>query len=32
MGEHLFRRGKIWYGWVYDQTGEQLQFSTGCTD
>ena len=32
MGEHLFKRGKTWYGWVYDTTGEQLKFSTGCTD
>jgi integrase len=32
MGEHLFKRGKIWYGWVRDATGEQLKFSTGCTD
>jgi len=32
MGEHLFRRGKIWYGWVYEATGERTKFSTGCTD
>ncbi len=32
MGEHLFRRGKTWYGWVYGPSGEQIKFSTGCTD
>jgi len=32
MAEHLYRRGKIWWGWVYDSTGKQDRFSTGCTD
>jgi integrase len=31
-GEHLYRRGKTWWGWTYDATGEQNRFSTGCTD
>lgn len=29
--EHLFKRGRIWYGWVYDSTGEKVDRSTGCT-
>jgi hypothetical protein len=32
MGEHLFRRGKIWYGWTYDASGNQEKFSTKCSD
>jgi integrase len=32
MGEHIFKRGKIWYGWTYDPNGGQVRFSTGCTD
>ncbi len=32
MGEHLFKRGKIWYAWLYETTGERTKFSTGCTD
>lgn len=32
MGEHLYRRGKTWWGWTYDASGEQSRFSTGCTD
>jgi integrase len=32
MGEHLFRRGRIWHAWVYNSTGERQKFSTGCTD
>jgi integrase len=25
--EHLFRRGKIWFAWAYDSTGQQVRFS-----
>jgi integrase len=32
MGEHLYRRGKTWWGWTYDASGEQDRFSTHCTD
>lgn len=27
----LFRRGKIWYYWTYDQYGQRHRLSTGCT-
>jgi hypothetical protein len=29
---HLRKRGKIWYGTVYDQHGKREERSTGCTD
>ncbi len=32
MGEHLYRRGKTWWGWTFDASGKQERFSTGCTD
>lgn len=32
VAEHLYRRGKIWWAWVYDANGDQDRFSTGCTD
>jgi integrase len=30
-GERIFRRGRIWYGWVYAE-GRRIQRSTRCTD
>jgi integrase len=32
MSEHLFKRGKTWYGWTYGANGEQIKFSTSCSD
>jgi integrase len=32
LGQHLFVRGGIFYGWAYDKAGRQVRFSTGCTD
>lgn len=28
----LFRRGKVWYTWAYDEHGERIQRSTRCHD
>jgi integrase len=30
--EHLYRRGKIWWCWYYDQNGERVRRSTATTD
>ena len=32
MAERLFKRGKVWYGWVFDSAGRRVQRSTTCTD
>src|SRR6187397_3206818 len=32
MSDRLFRRGKVWYCWVYDAQGRRTQRSTKCTD
>lgn len=30
-GDRLYLRGSIWWGWVYDQAGKRVPFSTQCT-
>ena len=32
MSERLFKRGAIWYGWIYTREGAQVRRSTGCRD
>ncbi len=30
--DRLYRRGAIWWGWVYTRDRRRIQFSTRCTD
>jgi|SRR6478736_1450082 len=32
MSDRLFKRGAIWYCWVYGANRERIQRSTGCRD
>jgi hypothetical protein len=32
MGDRLYKRGSVWWGWCFDADGRRHAFSTRCTD
>jgi integrase len=32
MGDRLYKRGSVWWGWCFDAHGRRHAFSTRCTD
>jgi integrase len=32
MGDRLYKRGSVWWGWCFDVDGQRHAFSTRCTD